>query len=265
MAQVRYWVPKVQCLRYNFRRPHIGIPREVGLGVGECQFIGDHRVKTVQLTSSDHPKIRNFIKAWNFSLTDQPMASLGALRRPDEEEYFISSQTRGNYFFSEWGSCSTCVLSVAGLASLLKGPRKCPLLSCYQHTSFFGLQLRPESETLPIPAQSPTVASKLVFSYDTSKQASAFAWILRSCQNSVHTTVNHSLPPLHLLISAAARSHFRTKIVAIPLPPVYLWSQGQAHHIPLITSKSCAILSNPSTPPLSSNYHLYMTAPQGGV
>lgn len=229
----------------------------MGLGVGDCHFIRDHGVKTVQLTSSDNPKIRNFIKALNFSLTDQPMVSLGALHRPDEEESFISSQTRGNDFFlhSEWGSCSnSCWIRILAQGS-----------SCYLHTSFFGLQLRPESETLHIPAQSPTVASKHVYSYDTSKQASAFAWIRRSCQNSVHTTVNHSLPPLHLLVSAAASSHFRTKTVAIPLPPVYLWSQGQAHHIPLITSKSCAILSNPSTPPLSSNYHLYMTAPQGGA
>lgn len=216
----------------------------MGLGVGDCHFIRDHGVKTVQLTSSDNLKIRNFIKALNFSLTDQPMASLGALRRPDEES-FISSQTRGNYFFlhSEWGNCWTGVLSVAGLGSLLKGPRKCPLLSCYLHTSFFGLQLRPESETLHIPAQAPTVTSKHVYSHDTSKQASAFAWILRSCQNSVHATVNHSLPPLHLLISAAASNHFRTKIVAIPLPPVYLWSQGQAHRIPLITSKSSTTTS----------------------
>lgn len=168
------------------------------------------------------------------------------------------------FLHSEWGSCSTSVLRVAGLGSLLKGPRKCPLLSCQLHTSFFGLQLRPESESLHIPAQSPTVASKHVYSDDTSKQASFFAWMLRSCQNAAHTTLNHSLPPLHLLISASASSHFRTQIVAIPLPPVYLRSQGQAHHIPLITSKSCAILSNPSTPPLSSNDHLYMTAPQGG-
>lgn len=71
----------------------------VGLGVGDSHFIRDPGVKRVQLTSLDYPKIRNFIKELNFSLTDQPMVSLGALRRPDEEESFISSQIRGNYFF----------------------------------------------------------------------------------------------------------------------------------------------------------------------
>lgn len=52
----------------------------VGLGVGGGRFISDHGVKTVQLTSSDHPNIGNFIKALNFILTDQPVASLGVLR-----------------------------------------------------------------------------------------------------------------------------------------------------------------------------------------
>lgn len=71
----------------------------MGSGVADCHFIRDHRVKKVHLTSSDNQKIWNFIKALNFSLPDQPMASPGAMRSPEKEESFISSQSRGNYFF----------------------------------------------------------------------------------------------------------------------------------------------------------------------
>lgn len=61
----------------------------VGSGVSYCNFIRDHMVKKVQLTS-DNQNIGNFIKAFNFRLINQPMA-LVSLRRPEEEESFISS------------------------------------------------------------------------------------------------------------------------------------------------------------------------------
>lgn len=98
----------------------------VGLGVGDCHFIRDHGVKTVQLTSSDHPKIRNFIKALNFRLTDQPKASLGALRRPDEEESFISSHTRGNDFFLRLRELLNMCSKRCWLRNLAQGSKEMP-------------------------------------------------------------------------------------------------------------------------------------------
>lgn len=127
------------------------------------------------------------------------------------------------------------------IRNLAQGPTD-HVLSHYLPTSqFFGLQLGLEPETPQIPAQSPSDTSKPLYRVTKTHQSKhLWSWILPSCgsENSVHTTINPGslFTNLHLLISAASSCYFRTKIIAIHLPPVHLWSQGQAHQIPLITS-----------------------------
>lgn len=235
----------------------------MGSGVSYCNFIRDHRVKKVQLTS-DNQNIGNFIKAFNFRLINQPMA-LVSLRRPEEEESFISSMILVTP--SEWAVAWTRVLCMAGLGSLLKGPGKMPSPLPLPAHFFIWSATKTSARNPPRSSSVPNRHLHWVTMTHQSKLLRLFEFYIPVApENSVHTTTNEALlfTYLYLLLSAAASSHFRTQIVATPLPPVYLQSQGQAHQIPLSTFKSSTIFSNPSTPPLSSNYCLHMMAPQGG-